>query len=62
MAAFRSALIAGIIAAVIWIVITLSVGGFSAGAVWGGGAAFLVGTTVVAYLISSIIRSGRTRS
>ncbi len=55
----RSALVAGVIAAVIWIVITLLVGGFSAAAVWGGGLAFLVGTAVVTFLISAMVR--RTR-
>lgn len=57
----RSALIAGVIAAVIWIVITLAVGGFSTAAIWGGGAAFLVGTALVTYLIGTMIRSSRTR-
>lgn len=55
----RSAVIAGVIAAVIWIVITLVVGGFTAAAVWGGGVAFLVGTAVVTFLISAMVRRGR---
>lgn len=57
----RSALIAGVIAAVIWIVITLSIGSFSSAAVWGGAAAFLVGTALVTYLIATMVRSSRTR-
>lgn len=57
----RSALIAGVIAGVIWIVITLSVGGFSAAAVWGGAAAFLVGTALVTYLIGTMVRTSRAR-
>lgn len=55
----RSAVVAGVIAAVIWIVITLLVGGFSAAAVWGGAVAFLIGTAVVSYLIAAMVR--RTR-
>lgn len=55
----RSAVIAGVIAAVVWIVITLVVGGFSAAAVWGGGAAFLVGTAVVSFLIAAMVRRSR---
>lgn len=52
----RSAVVAGVIAAVIWIVITLLVGGFSAAAVWGGGAAFLIGTAFVTFLIAAMVR------
>ncbi|MEO6881557.1 MAG: hypothetical protein ABI181_11525 [Mycobacteriaceae bacterium] len=55
----RSAVVAGVIAAVVWIVITLVVGGFTAAAVWGGGAAFLVGTTIVSYLIGAMVRRSR---
>lgn len=49
----RSSLIAGAIAAVIWIVITAATGG-SAAMIWLGGLIFFVGTAVVSYLIGTL--------
>lgn len=57
----RGALLAGFIAGFIWMAITVSVGGFSTGAIVGGGFAFLVGTALITLAISRSIgaRSGR---
>ncbi|MEP6561169.1 MAG: hypothetical protein ABJD68_08870 [Nakamurella sp.] len=57
----RSALLAGLIAGFIWMAITVLVGSFSTGAIVGGGFAFLVGTAVVTFIISSIIRGRANR-
>ncbi len=59
----RCSLIAGVIAAVIWIVISWATGG-SAATVLVGGLIFLVGTALVTYVISILIaksKSGGTR-
>ena len=50
----RSSLIAGVIAAVIWIVITAATGG-SASMIWVGGVLFFVGTALVSYVIGTIV-------
>lgn len=54
----RSSLIAGVIAAVIWIVITL-ITGESAATVWVGGLIFFVGTAVVTYVIATIVMKAK---
>ncbi|MEO7848897.1 MAG: hypothetical protein ABIR75_07565 [Arachnia sp.] len=55
----RSGLIAGLISAVIWMMITVMVG-MDKAAIVGGGVLFLVGTTLVTVAISSIISRGVT--
>jgi ABC-type transport system involved in cytochrome c biogenesis permease component len=50
----RSSLIAGVISAIIWILITLVLD-FSSTAVWVGALVFLVGTATMTYLISRSI-------
>ncbi len=51
----KSALLAGFIAGFIWMAITVLVGGFTQGAIVGGGFAFLVGTTVLTAVITHLI-------
>ena len=58
---FRSALIAGLIAAFIWMVITVLAGGFGTGAIVGGGFAFLVGTGIVTGVIASLVGKAHER-
>jgi hypothetical protein len=55
----RSSLIAGVISAVIWIVITLATGG-GAATVWLGGLIFFVGTAAVSYLIGTVVTQRRS--
>ena len=57
----RSALIAGVIAFVIYTVIALATG-TGAGAAVGVGLLFLVGTALVTFVISSIISSSKARA
>lgn len=57
----RSALIAGLISAVIWMMITVLLG-MDKGAVVGGGLAFLVGTALITLAISTVIASRVNRN
>ncbi len=50
-----SALLAGFIAGFVWMAITVLFGGFSSGAVVGGGVAFLVAGAVVTYIIDAVV-------
>lgn len=52
----RSALLAGFIAGFIWMAITVLAGGFSKGAIAGGGFAFLAGTALVTAAITNLVR------
>lgn len=54
----RSSLIAGAIAAVIWIIITAVTGG-SATLIWLGGLIFFVGTAVVTYVIATLLSKAK---
>lgn len=54
----RSSLIAGVISAVIWIVITAATGA-SAGTIWVGGLIFFVGTAAVSYIVGTLIWKGK---
>ena len=54
-ARFRSALLAGLIAGFIWMVITVLLDGFSGAAIVGGGFGFLIGAAVVTALVSGVI-------
>jgi phosphotransferase system glucose/maltose/N-acetylglucosamine-specific IIC component len=54
-----SSLLAGFIAGFVWMAITVLIGGWSKGAVVGGGFGFLVGTAVVAGIITALIRRSR---
>ena len=51
----ESALLAGFIAGFIWMAITVLVGGFSTGAIVGGGFVFLVGTAVISAIVTKVI-------
>lgn len=49
-------MLAGFIAGFIWMAITVLAGGFSQGAIVGGGFAFLVGTVLVTAAITNFLR------
>jgi hypothetical protein len=54
-----SALLAGFIAGFVWMAITVLVGGYGKGGVVGGGFGFLVGTAIVAGIISALVRRSK---
>jgi hypothetical protein len=54
-----SSLLAGFIAGFIWMAITVLTGGWSRGAIAGGGLGFLVGTAVIAGIITAVIRRSK---
>lgn len=58
---FRSGLTAGLISAVIWMMITVLVG-MSKAAVVGGGFAFLVGTGLITIAVGTVISQRAARS
>ncbi len=54
-----SSLLAGFIAGFVWMAITVLIGGWSRGAVVGGGIGFLIGTAVIATIINVLMRRSR---
>lgn len=57
-----SALLAGFIAGFIWMAITVLLGTFNAAAIVGGGVGFVVGTVIVAFIITVAVSRSRTRA